>query len=64
VEKISGRIMDYEIRENRGRIDTGIYSKGWEIIFMAGVNNTTTMRIKAGEQMVSNWATCLGNTLV
>jgi len=29
VEKTSGRIMDYEIRENLGRIDTGIYSKGW-----------------------------------
>ena len=27
-EKISGRIMNYEIRENWGRIDTGIYSKG------------------------------------
>ena len=37
MEKISGRIMDYEIKENWGRIDTGIYSKGWEIIFVAGV---------------------------
>jgi hypothetical protein len=25
--KISGRIMEFEIRKNRERIDTGIYSK-------------------------------------
>jgi len=25
--------MEFEIRENRERIDTGIYSKGWNIIF-------------------------------
>jgi len=30
---LSGRIMEFEIRENRERIDTGIYSKGWNIIF-------------------------------
>jgi len=32
-----GRIMNYEIRGNWGRIDTGIYSKGWIILFSAGV---------------------------
>jgi hypothetical protein len=37
VGKISGKIMGYEIIENRGRIDTGIYSKGWQLIFSAGV---------------------------
>ena len=49
-QALSGLILDYEIKENLGRIDTGIYSKGWEIIFVAGVNNTTTIRIKAGNK--------------
>jgi len=37
MEKISGRIVDYKIRENWGRIDTGIYSEGWIIIFSGGI---------------------------
>ena len=37
VENISGRIMNYEIKENWGRIETGIYSKGWQIIFPGGI---------------------------
>jgi len=29
----SGRILDHENRINWGKIDTGMYSKGWIIIF-------------------------------